>query len=51
MKTAPELTVVDLGTGTVFFAALFFRALPDGKVIAFEPAPALVKWLKKRKAH
>ncbi|MDR4506477.1 MAG: class I SAM-dependent methyltransferase [Candidatus Scalindua sp.] len=45
----PEMTVVDLGAGTGYFADLFSRHLPEGKIIALDSEKSLICWLEERK--
>ncbi len=47
--TRPDMTVVDLGAGTGYFADLFSRQLPEGKIIALDPEASLTKWMEERK--
>ena len=45
----PDMTVVDLGAGTGYFADLFSRQLPEGKIIALDPEASLTTWMEERK--
>ena len=45
----PDMTVVDLGAGTGYFADLFSRQLPEGKIIALDPESSLTTWMEERK--
>lgn len=45
----PDMTVVDLGTGTGYFADLFSKHLPEGKIIALDTEKSLLSWLEERK--
>jgi predicted methyltransferase len=47
--TRPNLTVVDLGAGTGYFADLFSPQLPEGKIIALDPESSLTTWMEERK--
>ncbi len=47
--TQPDMTVVDLGAGTGYFADLFSRQLPEGKIIALDPESSLTTWMEERK--
>jgi len=47
--TRPDMTVVDLGAGTGYFADLFSKQLPEGKIIALDPEDSLISWMKERK--
>ena len=47
--TQPDMTVVDLGAGTGYFADLFSKQLPEGKVIALDPEASLITWMDDRK--
>ncbi len=46
--TRPDMTVVDLGAGTGYFADLFSRQLPEGKIIALDPEASLTTWMEER---
>jgi len=49
MAIAPGMTVADIGAGTGYFAAHLSRAVgPNGKVIAEDVEPDMVKWLDER---
>ena len=45
----PDMIVVDLGAGTGYFADLFSRQLPEGKIIALDPEASLTTWMEERK--
>jgi len=45
----PDMTVVDLGAGTGYFADLFSVQLPEGKIIALDPESSLTSWMVERK--
>ena len=45
----PDMIVVDLGAGTGYFADLFSRQLPEGKIIALDPEVSLTTWMEARK--
>ncbi|MCR4289733.1 MAG: class I SAM-dependent methyltransferase [Candidatus Scalindua sp.] len=47
--TKPDMTVVDLGAGTGYFADLFSSQLPEGKIIALDPEASLTTWMEERK--
>ncbi len=47
--TRPDMTVVDLGAGTGYFADLFSMQLPEGKIIALDPEASLTLWMVERK--
>lgn len=47
--TRPDMTVVDLGAGTGYFADLFSKQLPEGKIIALDPEASLTTWMEERK--
>ncbi|GJQ60366.1 MAG: methyltransferase domain-containing protein [Candidatus Scalindua sp. AMX11] len=47
--TRPNMTVVDLGAGTGYFAALFSDLLPEGKIYALDPEKPMISWLEERK--
>ncbi len=47
--TRPDMVVVDLGAGTGYFADLFSRQLPEGKIIALDPEASLTTWMEERK--
>jgi len=47
--TRPDMTVVDLGAGTGYFADLFSPQLPEGKIIALDPESSLTTWMEERK--
>ena len=47
--TSPDMTVVDLGAGTGYFADLFSPQLPEGKIIALDPESSLTTWMEERK--
>jgi predicted methyltransferase len=47
LMTHPDMTVVDLGAG--YFADLFSRQLPEGKIIALDPEASLISWFEDRK--
>ena len=47
--TRPDMTVVDLGAGTGYFADLFSPQLPEGKIIALDPESSLTMWMEERK--
>ncbi len=47
--TRADMTVVDLGAGTGYFADLFSRQLPEGKIIALDPEASLTTWMEERK--
>ncbi len=47
--TRPDMTVVDLGAGTGYFADLFSMQLPEGKIIALDPEASLTSWMVERK--
>ena len=43
------MTVVGLGAGTGYFADLFSKRLPEGKIIALDPEESLISWMEERK--
>ncbi len=45
----PDMIVVDLGAGTGYFADLFSKQLPEGKIIALDPETSLITWMEERK--
>ncbi len=47
--TQPNMIVVDLGAGTGYFADIFSRQLPEGKIIALDTEASLIAWMEKRK--
>ena len=47
--TRPDMTVVDLGAGTGYFADLFSPQLPERKIIALDPESSLTTWMEERK--
>ena len=47
--TKPNMVVVDLGAGTGYFADLFSKQLPEGKIIALDPETSLITWMEERK--
>ncbi len=47
--TRPDMTVVDLGAGTGYFADLFSLQLPEGKIIGLDPEASLTSWMEERK--
>ena len=47
--TRSDMTVVDLGAGTGYFADLFSKQLPEGKIIALDPEESLISWMEERK--
>ena len=47
--TRPDMTVVDLGAGTGYFADLFSPQLPEGKIIALDPELSLTTWMEEWK--
>ncbi|MHC4322527.1 MAG: class I SAM-dependent methyltransferase [Planctomycetota bacterium] len=47
--TRPDMTIVDLGAGTGYFADLFSRQLPEGRIIALDPETSLTTWMEERK--
>lgn len=47
--TRSDMTVVDLGAGTGYFADLFSPQLPEGKIIALDPESSLTTWMEERK--
>ena len=47
--TKPNMVVVDLGAGTGYFAGLFSKQLPEGKIIALDPETSLITWMEERK--
>ncbi len=47
--TQPNMTVVDLGAGTGYFADMFSKQLPEGKIIALDPETSLITWMEERK--
>ena len=47
--TRSDMTVVDIGAGTGYFADLFSRQLPEGKIIALDPEASLTTWMEERK--
>ena len=47
--TRTDMTVVDLGAGTGYFADLFSPQLPEGKIIALDPETSLTTWMEERK--
>ncbi|MBK6697951.1 MAG: Rrf2 family transcriptional regulator [Myxococcales bacterium] len=44
----PTMTVADVGAGTGYFAVRLARALPQGKVIATDLEPGMVRFLRQR---
>ena len=46
----PESVVVDVGANTGWYCITLGRATPQGKVLAFEPIPQTVSWLRKNLA-
>ncbi len=49
LVTQPNMTVVDLGAGTGYFADMFSKELPEGKIIALDPETSLIAWMEERK--
>ncbi len=47
--TRSDITVVDLGAGTGYFADMFSKQLPEGKIIALDPEESLISWMEERK--
>ena len=47
--TRTDMTVVDIGAGTGYFADLFSPQLPEGKIIALDPELSLTTWMEERK--
>ncbi len=47
--TRSDITVVDLGAGTGYFADLFSKQLPEGQIIALDPEESLISWMEERK--
>ena len=47
--TRPDMTVVDLGAGTGYFADLFSPQLPEGRIVALDPETSLTTWMEERK--
>jgi predicted methyltransferase len=47
--TQPDMIVVDLGAGTGYFADMFSKQLPEGKIIALDPETSLITWMEERK--
>ena len=49
--TKPNMVVVDLGAGTGYFADLFSKQLPEGKIIALDPETSLIIILLTNRVH
>lgn len=48
MDLTPAMTVADVGAGTGYFAVRLARAVPEGKVIATDIEPDMVRYLNER---
>ncbi len=50
MKLAPDAVVADVGAGTGYFATRLARAVPQGRVVAADIEPDMVRYLTERAA-
>ena len=48
LELDPKMTVADIGAGTGYFTVRLARAVPDGKVIATDIEPDMVRYLGER---
>ncbi len=48
LNLEPTMTVADVGAGTGYFAVRLARAIPNGKVIATDTEPDMVRYLEAR---
>ena len=51
LKLAPDASVVDIGSGSGYFAVRLARALPRGKVYGADVEPDMVRFLNERAAR
>jgi cyclopropane fatty-acyl-phospholipid synthase-like methyltransferase len=51
LRVGPGMTVADVGAGTGYFTVRLARAVPQGKVIATDIEPDMVRYLRERAAR
>jgi SAM-dependent methyltransferase len=51
LKLPPDATVVDIGSGTGYFAVRLARSLPGGRVFGADLEPNMVRYLNERAAR
>jgi SAM-dependent methyltransferase len=51
LELAPRMVIADIGAGTGYFAVRLARAVPDGKVIATDIEPDMVRYMTERAAR
>lgn len=51
LELAPNMDVADIGAGTGYFAVRLARAVPDGRVIATDIEPDMVRYMTDRAAR
>jgi SAM-dependent methyltransferase len=51
LELAPRMQIADIGAGTGYFAVRLARAVPDGKIIATDIEPDMVRYMTERAAR
>jgi cyclopropane fatty-acyl-phospholipid synthase-like methyltransferase len=51
LELAPTMTVADIGAGTGYFAVRLAKAVPEGRVIATDIEPDMIRYMRERAAR
>jgi hypothetical protein len=51
LELAPKMLIADIGAGTGYFSVRLARAVPDGKIIATDIEPDMVRYITERAAR